>query len=65
MFYRKAMQISKGRQVVFVEEIALWQHDAWNTLSANPDLMAALNDPDRNFNQDETSIQLGNSNEVD
>ena len=58
------MQISKGQQIVSAEEIACWQNDAWDTLSADPELMAALPDPVRNFNQDETSVQIGNSSEV-
>ena len=55
------MQISKGRQVISAEELALWQNDTWKTLSADPELLAALKDPSRNFNQDETSVQLGNN----
>ena len=30
-------------------------------MSADPELLAALKDPSRNFNQDETSVQLGNN----
>ena len=51
------MQISKGQQVISAEELALWQNDTWKTLSADPELLAALKDPSRNFNQDETSVQ--------
>ena len=47
-----------------MEDMALWHSDIWKTLSADPDLLAALNDPLRNSNQDETSVQLGNSSQV-
>ena len=39
---RATMGISKGRQVVTQEELALWQGDSWSFLSANPELLAAL-----------------------
>ena len=39
---RSSMAISKGRQVVSSEELALWQSDAWRFFSQNPDLLAAL-----------------------
>ena len=39
---RSSMAISKGRQVVSAEELALWQDDAWRFLSQDPDLLAAL-----------------------
>ena len=39
---RSRMAISKGRQVVSSEELALWQSDAWRFFSQNPDLLAAL-----------------------
>ena len=58
------MQITKGQQIVSSEEIACWQKSTWDTLSADPELLAALQDPTRNFNQDETSIQIGNSSVV-
>ena len=39
---RATMGISKGRQVVTAEEIALWQEDAYSFFSKNPDLLEAL-----------------------
>ena len=39
---RATMGISKGRQVVTQEELALWQGDSWSFFSANPELLAAL-----------------------
>ena len=39
---RATMGISKGRQVVTQEELALWQGDTWSFFAANPKLLAAL-----------------------
>ena len=40
---RRTMGISKGRQVVSAEELAMWQGDAWKFFSSQPELLAALN----------------------
>ena len=67
------MGISKGRQIVTPEELALWQGDAWKFFTADPELLAAiqvgnlsqllnltvLQDKTRVWNTDETTVQLG------
>ena len=61
---RYTSEISKGRQVISPEELALWQQDTWNYHACKPELLEALLDSERVWNQDETSIQLGCSNQV-
>ena len=56
-------KISKGRQVIKPEDIEKWQKDTWEFFLNDPELMAALQDPNRVFNQDKTPIQLGVRNQ--
>ena len=53
--------ISKGWQVISPEDLALWQQDTWNFFSSRPELLEALFDPNRMWNQDETAIELGST----
>ena len=52
-------EISKGRQVISPEDLNRWQQDTWTYLSSKPELLEALQDPNRLWNQDETSVELG------
>ena len=45
-----------GRQVLTVADLRSWQSDTEKFMSSNPDLFAALQDPSRVFNMDETSV---------
>ena len=56
---RKTSQISKGRAVISPADIKLWFADISSFLDGRPDLLAALKDPRRVFNQDETACELG------
>ena len=56
---RKTSQISKGRAVISPADIKLWFADISSFLDGRPDLLAALQDPRRIFNQDETAWELG------
>ena len=56
---RKTSQISKGRAVISPADIRLWFLDISSFLDSRPDLLAALQDPRRVFNQDETACELG------
>ena len=56
---RKTSQISKGRAVISPADIKLWFKDISSFLDGRPDLLAALQDPRRVFNQDETACELG------
>ena len=56
---RKSSVISKGRAVVSKENLDLWFSDVGNFLTSKADLMVALKDPRRVFNQDETAVELG------
>ena len=58
---RRTSEITKGRQVLTKEDLQLWQMETENFLFANPDLRAAMLDPRRIFNQDETAIEVGAS----
>ena len=60
---RATSEISKGRQVIKPQDITNWQKDTWEFFSNDPELLAALQDPQRVFNQDETPIQLGIGNQ--
>ena len=42
----------------------MWQNDCYSYLSSDPELLAALQDPRRVFNQDETAIELGMADQV-
>ena len=56
---RKTSQISKGRAIISPADIKLWFKDISSFLDTRPDLLAALQDPRRVFNQDETACELG------
>ena len=56
---RKTSQISKGRAVISPVDIKLWFNDISSFLDGRPDLLAALKDPRRVWNQDETACELG------
>ena len=56
---RKTSVISKGQAVISPEDIQMWFADIHSYLSTHPDLMEALGDPQRIFNQDETACELG------
>ena len=58
---RRTSEITKGRQILTKEDMQLWQMETENFLFANPDLRAAMLDPRRIFNQDETAIEVGAS----
>ena len=62
---RATSEISKGRQVISPEDLDQWQQDTWTYLSSKPELLEALQDPDRLWNQDETSVELGCEKQVD
>ena len=55
---RATMEISKGRQIITKEELALWQADALTFFSSDPKLAEAMLDPTRIWNQDESSVQV-------
>ena len=46
------------------EDLDQWQQDTWTYLSSKPELLEALQDPDRLWNQDETSVELGCEKQV-
>ena len=56
---RKTSVISKGRAIISPEDIQMWFNDVGGFLNSRPDLMEALADPQRVFNQDETAVELG------
>ena len=58
---RRTSEITKGRQILTKDDLQLWQMETENFLFANPDLRAAMLDPRRIFNQDETAIEVGAS----
>ena len=62
---RATSEISKGRQVISPEDLERWQQDTWTYLSSKLELLEALQDPDRLWNQDETSVELGCEKQVD
>ena len=47
-----------GRQILTVSDLRSWQNDTVNFMSSKPDLVAALKDPARVFNMDETSVEV-------
>lgn len=55
---RKTLEISKGRQIITPEDLALWQADAYTFFSSDRALAAAMLDPARMWNQDESSVQV-------
>jgi hypothetical protein len=58
---RRTGEISKGGQILTVFDLRSWQKDTQEFLSRKPELLAALRDPSRVFNMDETSVQIGSS----
>ena len=56
---RKSSVISKGRALITPENLDLWFSDVGRFLASKADLMAAMIDPRRVFNQDETTVELG------
>ena len=56
---RKTAEISKGRQMVPPEDVAMWQKDLFTFVSSKPELLEALQDPDRIANNDETAVEVG------
>ena len=65
LIVRATSELSKGRQVISPEDLDRWQQDTWTYLSSKPELLEALQDPDRLWNQDETSVELGCEKQVD
>ena len=57
---RATMEISKGRQILSVDDLVAWQRDTEAGLVNNELVADCFNDGDRIFNQDETSVQVGN-----
>ena len=60
---RKTYEISKGRQVLSVSDIRLWQSDTKSFLFSTEELSEAMSDPTRVFNQDESSIEMGSTSQ--
>ena len=60
---RKSSMISKGRAFISPKHIALWFSDIGQHLKSQPELREALCDPKRVFNQDETAIEHGVSDQ--
>ena len=58
---RRSSEISKGRQILTEADLKNWQEDTLKFMSNKPELRAALKDPARIFNMDETSVELGSS----
>ena len=53
------MKISKGRQILSVDDLVAWQRDTEAGLVNNEVVADCFNDGARIFNQDETSVQVG------
>lgn len=58
---RRSVEISKGRQILTVQDLELWQKDTEDYLLSNPVFAECFKDPRRLFNQDESSIELGSA----
>ena len=56
---RRSMPIHNGRAVCTVEDLRSWQDLTGSKFLSDPELTAAINDPNRVFNQDETSLSPG------
>ena len=56
---RKTAEISKGRQGVSPENVAMWQKELFTFVSSKPELLEALQDPDMIANNDETAVEVG------
>ena len=53
-----------GRQILTRTDLQLWQQDTEQYLLTKPDILEAMNDPTRVFNQDETAVQVCKKNEI-
>ena len=60
---RKCSIISEGRAIISPHDVSLWFEDVGNFLASKPDLLEALSDPRRVYNQDETAIEHGVGNQ--
>ena len=60
---RATMEISKGRQILSVDDLVAWQRDTEAGLVNNEVLAECFKNGDRVFNQDETSVQVGSGSE--
>ena len=60
---RKSSMISKGRAFISPKHFVLWFSDIGQHLKSQPELLEALCDPKRVFNQDETAIEHGVSDQ--
>ena len=60
---RATMEISKGRQILSVNDLVAWQKDTQAGLIDNDVLCECFKDSNRVFNQDETSIQVGSGSQ--
>ena len=56
---RATMEISKGRQILSVDDLIAWQKDTEAGLVNNELVAECFEDGNRVFNQDETSVQVG------
>ena len=56
---RATMEISKGRQILSLDDLVAWQKDTEAGLVNNEVVAECFNDAGRVFNQDETSVQVG------
>ena len=59
---RATMEISKGRQILSVDDLVAWQKDTEAGLLNMAEFKDCFRDGSRVFNQDETSIQVGSDN---
>ena len=57
----RTMELSKGRQILTTADLSIWQEHTKERLLGNPILAECFKDPRRIFNQDETSVVLGSS----
>ena len=58
---RKTLEISKGRAVCTVADLEQWQSETAKYLLENPKFLECFSDPRRIWNQDESSVECGNS----
>ena len=55
------MEISKGRAILSVRDLQMWQDDLETYLVNNPKYAECFKDPSRLFNQDESAVEIGSS----
>ena len=60
---RKCSIILKGRAIVSPQDVSRWFADVGNFIESKPELQEAMKDPRRVFNQDETAIEHGVSDQ--